>query len=149
MEPLSNQSTWPRERVDSFLESYRAPMRLAVLDEGKFPLICSLWFMYCDGRLLCATPRKSKVVRRLRNDPKCGFEIASNDPPYFGVRGRGLASISAEDGVSVLGNLVDRYLGERDTRFAQWLLERPVEEVAIAIDIEWMTSWDFTGRMSE
>ena len=148
VESVSAKSTWSANRVAEFLESYQAPLRLAVQDESGFPLICSLWFRYEDGRIRCATTRDAKVVRCLRKNPKCGFELAPNEPPYFGVRGRGLATIRSEGAMSLLGRLVDRYLGSRDSSFAQWLLGREEDEVAIDIEIDWITSWDYTARMS-
>jgi hypothetical protein len=42
---------------------------------------------------------------------------------------------------------VVRYLGDRDSRFARWLLGRDVEEVLIALDIEAIASWDYRERM--
>ena len=50
--------------------------------------------------------------------------------------------------MDLLGNLVDRYLGSRETKFASWLLRRSDDEVKIELDIRWMTSWDYSGRMS-
>lgn len=146
---LSTQSAWSLDRGSEFLETYRAPLRVAVHDPSGFPLICSLWFRYDRGRILCATTKQSKVVACLLENPKCAFELAPNEPPYFGVRGRGLATIRSEGAMAVLGSLVDRYLGSRETSFAKWLLGRTEEEVVIELEIQWMTSWDFSARMSE
>ncbi len=144
---LAAGSAWPAAEVSRFLETWRGPLRLAVHTESGFPLICSLWFLHHDGRIQCATQASAKVVECLLRDPQCGFELASNEPPYFGVRGHGLARVSSEGSMDLLGRLVDRHLGSRDTRFARWLLGRDVDEVTITIDIEWMTSWDFRRRM--
>jgi hypothetical protein len=95
MQGLSRHSAWSSERVETFLREYRAPLRLAVKAASDYPMICSLWFRYRDGRLLCATKADATVARRLRADPRCGFELAPNEPPYFGVRGRGRASIAS------------------------------------------------------
>lgn len=148
MSNLSSQSAWSSDRVEEFLESYRAPLRLAVVDASGFPLICSLWFRYEGGRILCATPRHSKVAKCLRENPKCGFELAPNEPPYYGVRGRGTASLVADGAPALLGDLVDRYVGNRDSKFSKWLLARTDDETSLEIEIEWMTSWDYSRRMS-
>jgi len=149
MNVLSAGSAWSAEEVRTFLETYRAPLRLAVLGESGFPLVCSLWFAYANGQILCATKRQSTVVDHLSANPKCGFELAPNEPPYFGVRGRGVVTVSSEGAMDLLGDLVESYLGSRETRFANWLLNRSDEEVVLAIDIQWMTSWDFSRRMSD
>ena len=139
----------PNAMAVKHLESYLAPLRLAVVEESGFPLICSLWFHYADERLYCATAKTSKVAEYLRRNPKCGFELAPNEPPYFGVRGHGIASVSTEGADDLLARLVDRYLGTRDSEFSRWLLGRAREEVAIQIEIEWITSWDYSSRMSK
>jgi hypothetical protein len=141
-------SPWTAAEIDRFLTTWRSPLRLAVNTDAGFPLICSLWFLYHEGRIQCATPRSATVVECLQGDPKCGFELAPNEPPYFGVRGRGVARISSDGSMDLLGRLVDRHLGRRDTKFARWLLGRSVDEVTITIDIDWITSWDFSRRMS-
>ena len=149
MTSLNADSAWPLDKLENFLTKYRSPMRLAVLSDSGFPLICSLWFAYEEGRLLCATTRQAKVVDCILANPRCGFEIAPNEPPYLGVRGQGVATVSSEGSMDLLGNLVDRYLGSRETKFARWLLSRSDDEVTIRIDIRWMTSWDYSQRMSD
>lgn len=148
MDSLSADSAWPVNELEDFLAEYRSPLRLAVVTESGFPLICSLWFVYEEGRLRCATTQQAKVVSCLLDNPRCGFEIAPNEPPYLGVRGQGVATVSSDGSMDLLGNLVDRYLGSRETKFARWLLSRSDDEVTIDIDIRWMTSWDYRGRMS-
>lgn len=145
---LASGSAWTAAEVEHFLATWRAPLRLAVHTESGFPLICSLWFVHVDGRIQCATPRSAAVVACLLANPKCGFELAPNEPPYFGVRGHGVARISSDGSLDLLGRLIERHLGSRETKFARWLLGRPVDEVTITIDIDWMTSWDFSQRMS-
>jgi len=149
MDALRDDSAWSAKEVEDFFADYRSPLRLAVVGDAGFPLICSLWFAYEEGRLLCATTRDAKVVECLRANAKCGFEIATNEPPYFGVRGQGVATVSSQGAIDLLGDLVDRYIGSRETKFAGWLLSRAADEVAIQIDIRWLTSWDYTGRMSK
>lgn len=147
MEALSARSAWPIERVEEFLATYRAPLRLAVQAESGFPLLCSLWFIYEGERLLCATQRDAAVVRNLERDARCGFELAPNEPPYFGVRGRGLASIETDGADVLLGRLIERYLGEEETKLGSWLLGRAEQEVVVSIELAWITSWDYSDRM--
>lgn len=148
MKALSSSSAWTEERVEDFLGHFEAPLRLAVIDASGYPLVCSLWFRYAEGRLLCATPLASKVATCLRANPRCGFELAPNEPPYFGVRGRGDASIKTDGADALLGELLDRYVGNRDSEFSKWLLNRDEEEALLEIEIRWMTSWDYSERMS-
>lgn len=138
---------WSREQVDDFLASARTPMRLAGVSSEGWPVIASLWYQPGDGELWCATPARSGIARLLAREPRCGFEIAVNEPPYRGVRGRGRARLEADRGDEVLAELVERYLGSEPTSFTQWLLGRAVEEVAICVEVDRLTSWDFGERM--
>jgi hypothetical protein len=48
----------------------------------------------------------------------------------------------------MLGALIDRYLGGRQSRFARWLLERGRDEMAIRIVPTRTSTWDYSRRMS-
>ncbi len=47
----------------------------------------------------------------------------------------------------VLGRLLDRYLGGRDSSLAHWLVARLDTEVAVRIGDLGVSSWDFASRM--
>lgn len=149
MKGLSARSAWSGERVRAFLSEYRAPLRLAVNGRSGHPLLCSLWFRLDADRILCATKRDAQIARCLERDPRCGFELAPNEPPYCGVRGRGRATLETEGAAELLGELIDRYLGGRDSKLARWLLANAEDEVAIAITPDWLTAWDYSERMGK
>lgn len=134
-------------QIESHLESARIPLRLACADSSGHPLVLSLWYVWFEEALWCATSPRARVVHRLRREPRCGFEVAGDIPPYRGVRGRGRADLIPERGAEILSALVDRYLGTTDSKFARWLLARGPLEVAIRIEPEQLSSWDFTERM--
>ncbi len=138
---------WSQDQVIAHLRSAVIPLRLATSGQ-RFPLVQSLWFVYADAALWCATQGDSLVARRIAAHPRVGFEVASDAPPYRGVRGHGRATILTEPAVKVLGDLVDRYLGDRSAPLATWLMSRADTEVAIRIDHLAVTSWDFTTRMA-
>jgi nitroimidazol reductase NimA-like FMN-containing flavoprotein (pyridoxamine 5'-phosphate oxidase superfamily) len=141
-------SAWTAEGIDRFLVDARIPMRLACVGRDGAPLLCSLWYSWDGGSIWCATQRSARLPGWLTNDPRCAFEIAGDQAPYRGVRGQGEAVLSDAEGPAVLGRLIDRYLGSRESDFARWLLSRQQDEIAIHIRPAWMTSWDFTQRMS-
>lgn len=147
MQGLSDKSSWNAAEVERFFDDFRAPLRVAAQQPSGFPILCSLWFSYRDDRLFCATRGDAKIVEALSNDPRCAFELAPNEPPYFGVRGRGRASISRDGAARELEGLIDRYLGDRESSLARWLLGRAATEVVVSIEIDWMTAWDYRARM--
>ncbi len=139
---------WSAERAARFLTEQAIPLRLGCLTPSGWPLVVSHWFLYRDGMLWCATQASAKVVRNLRADSRCSFEVATNDPPSRGVRGQGRAHLEAAAGAVVLRGLIDRYLGSDDSAFAAWLLSRAGDEMAIRIEPHRFRSWDFSRRMA-
>lgn len=138
---------WTASDVDRFLAGTRVPLRLACNGASGHPVIVSLWFLPGDGRLWCATQQTARVARLLARDPRCAFEVAEETPPYRGVRGQGRAALESARGEEILRALIDRYLGDGDSRFARWLLERADGETAIAIEPRTWLTWDYTRRM--
>ena len=83
----------------------------------------------------------------LTRQPRCGFEVASDTPPYCGVRGWGIATVDAEQGPEILRRLLERYLGGCDNPLSERLLSQSATEVALIIEpVRWFT-WNYTERM--
>ena len=143
--PTLRSGPWDEQRVREHLEAAVIPLRLATA--GTFPLVQSLWFTFDGSSLWCATQADSVVARRVQRNSHVGFEIASDLPPYRGVRGTGTASLDTGRGPEVLAGLIDRYLGAEPTPLGAWLLSRSDREVAIRIDGLTVTSWDYSARM--
>lgn len=149
MRNIRSNSAWDEQQISQFLASTVIPIRLACIDRDGDPLVCSLWYLYLEGALWCATQRSAHVIALLEAHPRCGFEVAPEQMPYRGVRGQGRVSLSAAQGPGMLLRLIDRYLGNRDSDFASWLIARSAVEVAIRIEADWVTSWDFSKRMDK
>ena len=87
---------WSETEAQMFLDDTIVPLRLAVNRSDGFPLVLSLWFVRAEWNLLCATREPSRVVHFLEQNPKCGFEVASDDLPYCSVRGKGTVLLLRE-----------------------------------------------------
>ena len=135
--------------IVAYLEAVRIPLRLSCLTTSGWPFVLSLWYLHDAGRLYCATLATAHVVDNLRREPRCGFEIAADQPPYCGVRGRAMAEIDPALGLDVLGRLLDRYLGSRDGSLARRLLARSQDEVAIVLTPVQVFTWDYRQRMAD
>jgi len=139
---------WTRERVVQYLTDTVVPLRLACHVDDGWPLVLSLWYLYEDDAIWCATQASATVARHLARDGRCAFEIAPNEPPYRGVRGRGRVIVDTQRGAAVLEHLIARYLGPQESPLARWLRRRAEHEVALRVGSLSVTSWDYTERMS-
>ena len=99
-------------------------------------------------RLQRRTRLPSAILGYLREDPRCAFEVAPNDPPYCGVRGQAEATLSMDGAGALLERLIARYLGDTNPSLSKWLLSRAEEEWLIRLDPTWVSAWDYRGRMS-
>jgi nitroimidazol reductase NimA-like FMN-containing flavoprotein (pyridoxamine 5'-phosphate oxidase superfamily) len=161
---------WSRSRLDDFLLETQFPVRLGCRTPGGHPWMLSLWYAWGDGdaiddaagdstavdadaddsrEILCATSADADVVTFLRNDPEISFEISTNEMPYRGVRGRGVADIETDTDKRLLRSLFDRYLGGTDNELATHLLSPDREEVRIRVTPKRLHSWDFSSRMAD
>jgi nitroimidazol reductase NimA-like FMN-containing flavoprotein (pyridoxamine 5'-phosphate oxidase superfamily) len=140
---------WSLPAIEQFLDEVQFPLRLACTSRDGYPRVVSVWYAYQDGALLCVSHRKSALIRLLEQDPRVGFEISPNDPPYHGVRGQGRASLAPLGDHDVLEVLLDRYLGQQESRVGNWLLARKDEEILITVQPERLFSWDYRQRMAD
>jgi len=138
----------PRE-VDAFLDAAVIPMRLAAVGPTGWPLIVSLWFLRHGDEILAATRPSSTLVAFLTQEPKCGFEIAGDEPPYKGVRGRAEVIVDDHAGGPVLEMLLTKYLGGTSSLLAKKLMGNAADEVCLRLQPRSIISWDFTRRMSD
>ena len=127
----------------------RIPMRLAANTASGFPIVLSLWFLAEGDEILAAVHRDARIAHRLRLDPRCAFEIAPNEPPYFGVRGQATASLESPGAREVLERLLHRYVGTTDSKLGRFLLERADEELVVRLKPEWIGTWDYSERMED
>ena len=140
-------SDWSAVQIEEFLEQARIPMRLACVGKDDFPIVASLWFCYRDGELWSATHQSAHLVKQLREHSRVGFEIATNEYPYRGVRGKAVATLVREGAEEVLRDLIARYLGDSNRELADWLLSRADEEYLIRLTPKRFNAWDFSDRM--
>ena len=144
---LSTSSAWSEDQVRNYLDTIILPCRLASIDQNSFPQVTSMWFLHNKKCIYLSARSKSLICARIKRNDKVGFEIAGENPPYSGVRGRGRATLIEAVSEPVLEKLIKKYLGTTNSSLAKWLLSHPQSESTIKIVPEWMTSWDYSNRM--
>ena len=148
MMKVSQKSSWDEAEIADYLKKTVIPMRIAITD-GDFPTICSLVFDYdpVQGVLICATHARSQIARLIAKNPRCAFEIASNTPPYCGVRGKAMIEVDAAAASQSLPRLITRYMGDTNAGLGQWLMSRVDEELELRLKPVWISAWDYGQRM--
>jgi nitroimidazol reductase NimA-like FMN-containing flavoprotein (pyridoxamine 5'-phosphate oxidase superfamily) len=140
---------WAEHEISDFLDTATFPLRLATVGKDGFPRVVSVWYLADGLNLQCVSHRDSQLVKLLRANNRVGFEVAPNEPPYHGVRGQGIATLSPLGERDALDRMVERYLGGAESAVANWLLSRREEELHIHIEPVRLFSWDYRERMSD
>lgn len=138
---------WQTQTIH-YLQTTIIPLRLSCLTASGWPVVLSLWYVYEEGGLYCATQAQARVVSYLQRDDRCAYEVAADQPPYCGVRGQARADIVPERGGEILERLLMRYLGDIDAPLARRLLAKRASEVAIRITPVNAFTWDYSARMA-
>ena len=140
-------SAWSEDQILNYLERADTPLRISCNQTDGYPLICSLWFVHKDGILWSASHKNSYLVKALKNNPKIGLEVATNELPYHGVRGKADTELIDDSSGKILGKVSGKYLQGGNESLSRWLLSRKEDEYAIKIKPISLTSWDFSARM--
>ena len=146
MKTASN-SAWDLCEIDNWLNEASIPCRFSCVTDDGYPHVTSLWFLYRSGTLFFSVQENMRLLKWVNANPRCGFEIAGDRPLYRGVRGHGETSVVRAEELPVLDNLLSRYLGDQQPELSAWLKSRTDTERTMRLDIDWVTSWDYSARM--
>ncbi len=138
---------WTSGEMEQFLSAETVPLRLGCRTPADRPWMLSLWYRFVDGVFECATGADAAVVDYLDYDDDVSFEVSTNEPPYCGVRGNGTATMTTDEGKTVLTDLLHRYLGGTDSSLAERLLAPDRREIQITITPDRLHTWDYSNRM--
>lgn len=146
---IPTRGPWSIAEVRAFLAQTKIPLRLAANTPSGFPVVLSVWFVPDGDHLLGAVHRDSRIAKRLQENPRCAFEVAPDDPPYRGVRGRAMARLEPEGAGPLLERLLRRYLGSTESSLGRFLLARADEELVVRLEPLGFSSWDYSERMGD
>jgi nitroimidazol reductase NimA-like FMN-containing flavoprotein (pyridoxamine 5'-phosphate oxidase superfamily) len=135
------------EKLESIINDTKIPIRLACITSTGSPIVMSLWYTIIGEKIYCATQKKAKIITHIQNNPICGFEIATDSPPYRGVRGHGKVKVIEHMGKNILEILIDKYLGKKISTLSEFLRNNSENEVAIEITPEKLFTYDYSKRM--
>ena len=136
-----------KRNYDQMISDSKIPIRLAYMNNDGIPSVLSLWFVQINEKIYCATQKSAKIIQYLKKNTVCGFEIASDKPPYKGVRGNGSVKIIDDVGKDILQILMKKYLGEKEYELSKFLKKNSHNEVAIEITPQNLFYYDYSARM--
>jgi nitroimidazol reductase NimA-like FMN-containing flavoprotein (pyridoxamine 5'-phosphate oxidase superfamily) len=137
------------QKLESMINDTKIPIRLACITPTGFPIVVSLWYTIIGEKIYCATQKKAKIISYIQNNPIFGFEIATDSPPYRGVRGHGKVKVIEHMGKDILGILIAKYLGKKISTLSEFLKSNSENEVAIEITPEKLFRYDYSKRMND
>ena len=143
-----SQSTIQKPNYQEFFEVV-TPLRFSTMTPSGYPSIISLWYLYRDGKIYCATQKNAKVVSYIKQNNKCAFEITTGHFPYKGIRGHGKVTLREDIAIEILNSLIDRFIGNKESYLSRYLLKRKNDEVALEITPKKLFPWDYSKRMSK
>lgn len=137
------------EEAERFLES-KLNLQLATNDEQCNPNIQPVWFYYDKDveKLSITTSKSAKKTKNLRNRPNVYFSIDDENPPYKGVKGRGVATIIEDPKrIAPQGDKISlKYLGTLDHPIAKMIsdLSKKGEVILVEISPKFFSTWDYS-----
>lgn len=136
-------------QMNQTISDTKIPIRIAFVKPDGAPSIISLWYEQIGDKIYCATKRTAKIVSYIQNNPKCGFEIAADKPPYKGTRGTGHVKIIESQGQEILKILMKKYLGDKESTLSKYLSSNAENEVALEITPQNIFIYDYSKRMKD
>lgn len=146
---MQRVASLPGDELIRRLELSITPLRIACNTDQGFPLIVPLWFLFEQGSFYSVTYRNAKLLSHLWANNRVGFEVANNEPPYAGVRGRGEVTLLEGEGDKWLPRLLQRYRINPQSQLARGLMSRIDDEITIRLTPLQMSGWDYSQRMRD
>jgi len=143
---LNKLETITKPEIDSLVVKSKIPIRLSCITPSGWPCVLSLWYVCKNGKIYCASQKSSKIIQYLQHSNKVAFEIASDDPPYRGVRGRGTVNLLGSLGACILDVLIEKYI-VKDSSLSYTLKQKSDDEIAIEITPQKFFTYDYSKRM--
>ena len=141
-----------REEAERFLES-KLNLQIATIDEKGEPNIQPVWFYYDkdQGKLLITTSKLAKKTQNLRRKSTIYFSIDDENPPYKGVKGKGIVTIVEEDPNRIVpqaDRISMKYLGTLDHPVAKMITDGAMKGDIVLVEIspKFFSTWDY-GKM--
>ena len=123
-----------------------SPAVLTLYGEDGEAIVSPVWFRVHGDAFEVVVAIADHKLEHLRRDPKCVLVVFETQPPFRGVRVRGRATLTPDDGAQVRLAIASRYLGaERGGAYSD-LARRP-PGVVVRLPTSAARAWDLGDKL--
>ena len=147
--PLTEQET------KDILMTGTLMIHLGTVDDKGHANIHPAWYYYDSSinKLYVQTGKQSKKTYNLRNNEIIYFCIDDQNPPYKGVRGKGIIKMheNLNFNIPIAEKILTKYLGNLEHPSAQMLLDAQKKAQLVVLEISPMyySAWDNGKQTSQ
>ena len=138
------------QEINDFLTSSKLNIHLGTIDDNGYPNIHPTWYYFdsANKKIYIETSKVSKKIDNLRKNNNLYFCIDDPNPPYKGVKGRGICRIHYDinHNIQIAEKIMTIYLGSTQHPMAQKLMSfvKNGDSVIIEIKPMYFSTWDYS-----
>jgi PPOX class probable F420-dependent enzyme len=123
-----------------------SPATITLYDANGEAVVSPVWFRLHGDTFQVVMAIADRKLAHLRRDPRCVLLIFETVPPFRGVKVRGRATLTPDEGAEARFAIASRYLGsELGRRYAD--VERRPPGVVVGLPIADAQTWDLSLRL--
>ena len=123
-----------------------SPATLTVYAENGDAITTPLWSQVREDAIQFVVAAEDKKLEHLRRDPRCVVLVFEAIPPFRGVRLRGKATITPDEGAKARLEIASRYLGPEAGRAYADPNRRPAGFL-VRLPMSGGLAWDFSDSL--
>ena len=138
------------QEINDFLASSKLNIHLGTIDDNGYPNVHPTWYYFdsTNKKIYIETSKLSKKTDNLRKNKNLYFCIDDPNPPYKGVKGRGIGRIydDINHNILIAEKIMTKYLGSMQHSMAQKLMSfvKNGDSVIIEISPIYFSTWDYS-----
>ncbi|HEX2406241.1 MAG TPA: pyridoxamine 5'-phosphate oxidase family protein [Nitrososphaeraceae archaeon] len=138
------------QEVNDFLTYSKLNVHLGTIDDKRYPNIHPTWYYFdsANNKLYVETSKLSKKIDNLRKNKNLYFCIDDPNPPYKGVKGKGICRIHDDvtHNILIAEKIMTKYLGNIQHPMAQKLMSfvKNGDSVILEIILLYFSTWDYS-----
>jgi uncharacterized pyridoxamine 5'-phosphate oxidase family protein len=140
------------QEINDFLTSSKLNIHLGTIDDKEYPNVHPTWYYFyfdsANKKIYIETSKLSKKTDNLRKNKNLYFCIDDPNPPYKGVKGRGIGRIqdNINHNIPLAEKIMTNYLESIQHPIAQKLMlfVKNGDSVIIEISPMYFSTWDYT-----